>query len=345
VEPRVAEKWLETLCDLHASIRGRVVEACEQSPPHRLAAVAADQGGDTIYGIDRVSEDELVGFLEPRAAALGGVVLVAEGLHEGRCVLPNGSHASAAQHVLIVDPIDGTRGLMYQKRSAWVLSAVAPNHGPNTRLSHVELAIQTEIPLVKQHLCDQLWAVRGRGVTAQRYDRIRGASVALELAPSRSDNIDHAFATVVRFFPGIRAELAAIDDEVVEAVLGRAPEGRALCFEDQYPCTGGQLYELMAGHDRFIADLRPLMHGLLRERGAPLGLCCHPYDICTALIARESGVVVTDGYGDELDVPLDVSSEVSWIGYANGALRARIEPHLRKSLEKRGLWPRPPLVV
>ena len=31
---------------------------------------------------------------------------------------------------LIVDPIDGTRSLMYDKRSAWVLAAVAPQRGP-----------------------------------------------------------------------------------------------------------------------------------------------------------------------------------------------------------------------
>ena len=35
---------------------------------------------------------------------------------------------------VIVDPIDGTRGLMYQKRSAWILTGVAPNRGPGTSL-------------------------------------------------------------------------------------------------------------------------------------------------------------------------------------------------------------------
>lgn len=340
MDAHTAEKWLDLLFELHGAIRGRVVAACEQTPADRLAEVAGHEGGDTIYRIDRVSEDELACVLERRAAALGGAVLVAEGLPEGRRVLPAGLPPERAQWVLIVDPIDGTRGLMYQKRSAWVLSAVAPNRGAATRLSHVELALQTEIPLVKQHLCDQLWAVRGHGASARRYDRLRDSAAPLELRPSQSPSIEHAFATVVRFFPGIRGELAAMDDEIVEGVLGPPPADRALCFEDQYPCTGGQLYELMAGHDRFVADLRPLMAPLLHARGLPLGLCCHPYDICTALIARECGVVLTDGYGGALDVPLDVTTNVSWVGYANTALRERIEPHLVKSLQKRGLWPR-----
>ena len=55
---------------------------------------------------------------------------------------------------------------MYQKRSAWILTAVAPNRGAGTSLRDIELAVQTEIPLVKQHLSDQLWALRGGGAHA-----------------------------------------------------------------------------------------------------------------------------------------------------------------------------------
>ena len=85
---------------------------------------------------------------------------------------------------IIVDPIDGTRGLMYQKRSAWILTAVAPNRGPATSLRDIELAVQTEIPLVKQHLSDQLWAVRGGGAHAQRYNRLTGERLPIRLRPS-----------------------------------------------------------------------------------------------------------------------------------------------------------------
>jgi hypothetical protein len=118
-------------------------------------------------------------------------------------------------------------------------------------------------------------------------------------------------------------------DKVSEAVL--------LCFEDQYASTGGQLYELIVGHDRFNADLRPLLRPLLEQRGQTGGLCCHPYDLCTTLIATEAGVIVTDAAGQPLDMPLDVGTDVAWVGYANPTLRDQIEPVLLRVLARRGL--------
>ena len=75
---------------------------------------------------------------------------------------PSGADETSADWRIIVDPIDGTRGLMYQKRSAWILTGVAPNRGPGTSLSDIELAVQTEIPLVKQHLSRPVVGRAGR---------------------------------------------------------------------------------------------------------------------------------------------------------------------------------------
>jgi hypothetical protein len=142
---------------------------------------------------------------------------------------------------------------------------------------------------------------------------------------------------VVRFFPGAREELAAIDEEIAFGALGPPQSGKAHLFEDQYISSGGQLYELMAGHDRFVADIRPLMNQHLAKTGKPMGLCCHPYDLATELIAREMGVIVTDERGHGLDAPLAVRPDVSWVGYANAAVRAQVEPLLQNALRKRGL--------
>ena len=117
-------------------------------------------------------------------------------------------------------------------------------------------------------------------------------------------------------------------------VLGPFDEGKAPCFEDQYLSTGGQLYELMAGHDRFIADLRPLFE---RRRAGGPALCCHPYDLCTESIARVAGVIVTDEHGERLTAPLDVSTDVAWIGIANRHLQGVLWPALQEALRIHGL--------
>jgi hypothetical protein len=220
---------------------------------------------------------------------------------------------------------------MYQKRSAWILTGIAPFRGAATTLHDIEAAVQTEIPVAKQHLADVVWAIRGEGARAERWNRLTGEREALTLQPSRAATLAHGFATVARFFPGQRDVMAAIDDDVISSVMGPPQADKAACFEDQYISTGGQLYELMAGHDRFVADIRPLVYG----RGSPL--CCHPYDICTELVARELGVIVTDERGRPLSACLSVRPDVGWVGYANADIRRLVEPALQRALSLRGL--------
>lgn len=333
------ERLLEPLLAAHERIRAAVLEACQRQAPQALAAVADPAGadGDTIYAIDRVGETALVTGLA-EVAGEEPLVLMAEGLPGGSLVMPRDAREDDCRWRLLVDPIDGTRGLMYQKRSAWVLTGVAPNRGPGTRLRDVTLAVQTEIPLLKQHLSDQLRAVRGRGVEARRLNRLTGSWEPLTLRPSRARTIEHGYASVARFFPGGRDLLAAVDDDIVAALVPPVP-GQAECFEDQYASSAGQLYELMAGHDRFIADLRPLVQPARAARGLPRGLCCHPYDLCTALIAEEAGVILTDPAGAPLDAPFDLAADVAWVGYANQQLRSLVEPVLQGALRRHGLLP------
>lgn len=335
--PRNTSSLLEPLKRLHEIIRRAVVAAGERSAMETLAAIAREEEGDTIYAIDRISEELLIDFFEREVAPASPLVLIAEGLPTGKITLPRGTSETDAVWRIIVDPIDGTRGLMYQKRSAWILTGVAPNRGAQTSLSDIELAIQTEIPLLKQHLSDSVWAARGKGAQGERHNRLTGDLTEITLRPSRAGSIAHGYAGIARFFPGARDELASIDEEIVHGALGPVSPGKAHCFEDQYASTGGQLYELMSGHDRFIADLRPLMKDILRRRGATLGICCHPYDLCTELIAREAEVIVTDAYGAQLNAPLSVEANVAWAGYANAEVRAQVEPLLQAALSRRGL--------
>jgi hypothetical protein len=347
---RDVDRLLAQLRGLHAEIRQAVVEQAEQYGSEALARVVdnTEQVSDTIFAIDRVSEERLTEFFEREIAPERPLLLVAEGLPdigygEGRLVLPRGAPESAAEVCILVDPIDGTRPYMYQKRPAWILTGVAPMHSQEPtgrvepRLRDIECALQTEIPLAKQHLSDQLWALRGEGMRAQRFNRLTGDSVDLRLQPSQATDLNQGFATVCRYFPGMREELAAIDEEIMRAALGPVQRGRAASFEDQYISSGGQLYELIAGHDRVTIDLRPMVEPLLERRGLALGIGAHPYDLATLLIAEEAGVSVTDGRGQPLDAPCDVTTEVAWIGYANPTLRAQIEPLVLLALAGRGL--------
>ena len=320
---------------VHRDVRNEIVAATERQGLERMASIDRDDEGDTIYAIDVIGET-LVTRIAEALAHERTFVIVAEGLPGGRRVYPNGADEASADCRIIVDPIDGTRGLMYQKRSAWILTAVAPNRGPGTSLRDIELAVQTEIPLLKQHLSDQLWAVRAGGAHAQRHNPLTGERLPIRLRPSAAPSIAHGYATIVRFFPSARDELAAIDEAIVYGALGPYGAGKTHCFEDQYASTGGQLYELLAGHDRFIADLRPLLRPVLAERGLPPALTCHPYDICCALIAEESGVIVTDPRGQPLDAPLNVEAEIAWAGYANARVRSQVEPLLQQTLRARG---------
>jgi len=322
---------------LHERIRDAVVSACEKTALESLASVAKEEEGDTIYAVDKVSEELLIEFFEHEIAPKCPVVLIAEGLDGGKIMLPRGMSEDQAVCRVIVDPIDGTRGIMYQKRSAWILTGIAPNKGPGTNLQDIEVALQTEIPLVKQHLSDSIWAIKGKGAHGERFNRITGERHALHLHPSSAKTIAHGFSTISRFFPGVRDELAAIDDEIIRHALGPVVAGKAQCFEDQYISSGGQFFELISGKDRFIADIRPLAETIAKRRGIKLGICCHPYDVCTELIARELGVEICTAAGGPLNFPLAVEPDVDWVGYANPHIRAQMEPLLHRALSTRGL--------
>ena len=330
--------WLlDKIREMHDAMRARIVDACQSRNFDDMAAGRQAGAGDVIYPVDRAGEQELLDFVAREIAPQQPIVVVGEGIAGGQVALPADVAADEARWRMIVDPIDGTRGLMYQKRSAWILTGVAPNHGEKTHLGHIELAVQTEIPTLKQHLCDQLWAIRGKGARALRVNRLTGQSESVPTTPSLSTTLQDGYATVCRFFPGGRDLLARIDDQLIERLLGpRTPDLNDV-FEDQYACTAGQLYGLTMGQDRFVADLRPLLKSVLDRRGEILGHCCHPYDVATALIAEEAGVTVCAPRGGPLRDPLDTTTNVAWVGYANRHLQKQIEPLLIELLEEAGL--------
>ena len=86
-----------------------------------------------------------------------------------------------------------------------------------------------------------------------------------------------------------------------------------------------------------LVDVRGLLYEKFAREGRATGHACHPYDLCTVLIAEECGVEITDRTGKSLNAPLDTTTDVSWIGYANADIRAEVEPVLMRLLAKH-IW-------
>jgi fructose-1,6-bisphosphatase/inositol monophosphatase family enzyme len=319
-------------------VRDHVLRELRRQSADTLSAVAFHSAADTIYEIDRSVETILLPALQEHLAPLVSFVLICEGVNDEQPLpFPTDCPIDDCELRLIIDPIDGTRPIMYNKRSAWVLMGVAPNRGEATTLADIELAVQVELPTTRAAVADSLWAIRGQGAFGETVSLQSGARVPFRPQPSRAASIRGGFAMLANFFPIGKDVLASIEQDLAVALFGDLSKHKTALFTDQYLSTGGQLYELMMGHDRMLADVRSRLYEQFAREGKTTGHSCHPYDICTALIAEEAGVFVTDGRGQNLSAPLTTTDDVSWIGYANQAIRDEVEPVLQTLLERYGL--------
>jgi fructose-1,6-bisphosphatase/inositol monophosphatase family enzyme len=329
------------LCELGQAVCDHVHQSLRNSSSEALSAVYHEGADDTIYQIDRDVEEILVPRLAAYAEQVGGLVLIAEGISnsENEFVLPVGLPPGQAQVRIIIDPIDGTRGIMYDKRSAFFLAGAAVNKGAQTYLQDIEVAVMTELPTSRSFLSDTLWAIKGQGAHAFTRNLTTQEVRDRTFSPSRAQTIVGGFSQIARFFPPGRAILAQIDDELIQAIMPDMPVGKAILFEDQYISSGGQLYEVLVGHDRFIADLRPLLYNRLAREGKTIGLVCHPYDVAAHLIGLEAGIIVTNELGEPLNPVLDTTSPVGFMLFANEHIKNQVQPILQQLLVKHALLP------
>ena len=190
------------LCELGDHIRDVVVGARGMD----MAVIEGETIADTIYAIDRVADDTLLDWFEEHWP---GVEVVSEGLDEPVVV------GTDPAWTVIVDTIDGTRGLMYDKRPAWCLAAAAPHGGS---LRDIVAAAMTELPTVKQGAADQLSGTRGGGRRrgADRPAR-RAAPRRSRVRPSSATDLEHGFAGLAKFFVPGKTALAELETEAVRA--------------------------------------------------------------------------------------------------------------------------------
>jgi hypothetical protein len=232
---------------------------------------------------------------------------------------------------LLVDPIDGTRGLMFDKRSGWCLMGCAPDRGSDTLLQDVEVAVMTELPTTRQNISDVIWAVAGQPTEAERHDIVRNTKMPLRVLPSAAKDLKHGFASVANFFPGGKPLIAELDEAIVNRAMGGWNPEKAEVYSDQYISTGGQLAEVILGRDRFVLDVRPLVY---KKMGIESALACRPYDLSSWLVGQQAGCVVCDPFGEPLDAPLDVTTNMSFAFYANRELADLLIPIVREEVTR-----------
>jgi fructose-1,6-bisphosphatase/inositol monophosphatase family enzyme len=323
--------WETYLMELHFKIHNRVREILREKSVAELSTVAAQGPGDVSYAVD-VQPEHIVDAYFSANPPEGGAVVLCEGL--GARVYPSGITPEEAKYRILIDPLDGTREIMYDKRSCWILTGVALNKGEGTRMGDIFTCAQTEVPPSMQDRTAVLTARRGEGAFASIWDVPTGICLQppRRMRTSEAKDLRHGFAVFVNFFPGMKEQISKIEESVLLTHLGPVEENKAATFTDQYISTAGQMFLLASGKYRMVADFRGRFGELMAAQGSKLSLCCHPYDLSTYLILTEAGGILTDAAGGPLNDPMDLDTNCSWFGYANQALYDALAPLLDREM-------------
>jgi myo-inositol-1(or 4)-monophosphatase len=243
---------------------------------HAARAHAGDAaGGDVTFAIDARAEELLQAFLAERAP---DVAFYSE---DAGLVVPSGA---APKHVLVVDPVDGTRPALAGLESCCVSVAAAP-FGEDVTMGDVTIGCCVEIPSGRVFLAE-----RGAGL-------VEGGPPRL----SANDRLDRMFWTF-----GFRGRPAGPLVEVlgelidVSSVGGASFDLGSACF-DTVCVVDGRL-DAYVEPGPLLVERVPGMREEFERVGGGAVLNNSPYDLAAAaLIASEAGAVVTDAAGEPFD--------------------------------------------
>lgn len=337
------EAWAERLLTLGLAVQTQVVRLVQKAfrdGTSTLADAVTEEGGDRIYRIDREVEATIEDAINEWPDECLPLLLIAEGMgSDGRQQF--GATSQKPRWRLLIDPIDGTRMLMYDKRSAWFLAAVCPDRGEATALGDSVASVMVELPPSKQTMADAFVASPGSPTRSLRFHVDESQppliSDAVEFAAMPSNKVDlhDGFATVLSMFPGTRQLAADLAERIAErcGVMTSLPT----VFDDQYISCGGLMYQLMTGRDLCCLDLRPQFNQILGRSGDERFIESHPYDLAGLLTLRSTGVIMTNGLGRLLDAQLNIHTGVDWCGYANSHIRNLVEPIVQEWLAEHGI--------
>jgi myo-inositol-1(or 4)-monophosphatase len=297
--PSVSAERTELVFDLAREVRQVVLPYLGAHAGR--AEEGGGAGGDVTFAVDEVAERHLERFVAERAAGFSFY-------SEDRGLVGSPSDT----HVLVVDPIDGTRPAMAGLESACVAVALAPLGDGRPRMGDVEVGCVVEIKTG-----DWFLAERGRGLLSSR-------AVAL----SANTNVGGMF-----WGYGFRGRPARETVEVLgdlidaSSVGGGTFELGSQAFVMTRVATG-QLDAVVEVGSRLIEDV-PGMREKFERVGRGSVLNNSPYDLAAAwLCLIEAGGVVTDGWGRGLESYELLGSghefQISSISAANADLHAAL---------------------
>lgn len=268
-------------------------------------------GGDITFAVDALAEAELDQFVTERAPRMAYY-------SEDRGLVA----AREAAHVLVVDPIDGTRPAMAGLESACVAVALAPLDEGEPTMGDLQLGCVVEIKSG-----DWFLAERGRGLEATSPVKLSTATEVRRMFWSY----------------GFRGRPARASIEVLGDLIDASSVGGGT-FELGSQAFGmtrivtGQLDAVVEIGSRMIDEVPGIRAEFERVAGGQV-LNNSPYDLAAPwLCLTEAGGVVTDGWGRPLDSRRLLGSghefQISSISAANRTLHRELLRAIDQGIER-----------
>ncbi|WP_030190911.1 inositol monophosphatase family protein [Streptomyces violaceorubidus] len=289
----VADRIWQAVRDDRATRSGRYVEGITA-------------GGDAEFPVDVLAERVAWDFLQESGVSVA-VYTESEGL---RIIGEDPSH------VLVIDPIDGTRGAAADLEMACV-SVAAARYGPAPVIADVEYAMLKEVKTGQWMYGD----IHSAGIESGGYP---------DPVPSlgRTEETERMFWSLE--FNGHPAQLMI--DAYGHLVDASANRGGVYVFNSASFSISriitGQMDAYVDIGNRLLRD-RPETESDFRRVGHGSILHLFPYDIAASVfLAERAGVVITDAYGaslgDMLLLEIDPDNQRSCIAACTPALHAAL---------------------
>lgn len=335
-EEPLTEAWRPALRELCAEIRTDVRAALwnvTEGQRDDVAAIVGRGAGDATFAIDVVAEDAVLRWFEA-VACWSPLSLMTEDVgwrHRGprpgaapgtdSVELPDFDHGGPR---IALDPIDGTRNVMHDLRSAWVVVSFAGPGPRQPRMTDISLGLLSEIPDTRTRIAREFDAVQGEGASVLTIESHPATGDASRSEPEalrvdEDPRLDRGYFPFFGYEPDGRRQAQLLAARVIGRVGSKDPSfDPTTVLDDQYISSGGQLALLCLGTYRAIIDARPSLN---ERHGAPQQTA-KPYDVAGAiLIAREAGCTVTRANGSPIDFPIDVTTHVEFAAFHNEATR------------------------